>query len=1266
MSNQDHPQGAFETDGHPSNDVEQLVAHYVERMTEGELLDPDEIRGNHPDVANTLLATLELFVDAGPDGNDTPPLGTLGDYTLRRQIGRGGMGVVYEAWEGSMDRAVALKVLPAGVAADDRAFQRFMQEAKTAGKLSHANIVPVFFTGMKEQTPFYAMEYVEGETLAQVLGRLKEAEPETDTDTPFGPRDQVDYFAKLARAFADVADGLQHAHSKGVIHRDVKPSNLILDHDGRLRILDFGLARLEGQESLTLSGDFVGTPAYMSPEQAKRHKVPLDHRTDIYSLGATLYELLTRQRPFRGKDHADTLSQIIERDPRPPRQSNPRVPQDLETIVLKCLRKDSGDRYGTAEALGQDLRRLVRGDPIEARPEGRRERALRYAARHWGTLATAGSILALLLICGVLATRAYRLSDEARNVEYEVGVRAALMKTLRGRMLLSRQQNSTRGSFTQDRARGSLFVPWDYDLAFEDAERTSKRVVDEAIVGLDRATRSIPERPEGYFYKARALGLLGAEVEAQMLLEDALRRDPDFLPAVVLKATLKGEGTTAAQVMSRTATPWAAWWFRADRAVKDKDWRQAERAYGELLQFERVGGELYLGSSIDILLGHGRACLELREYAAATEDFVAARERWSGFLEPGLLLGKTYLLVGKTRDAERVFQELHRRMRSEDSALAEETALWIALLYRSFENAPQGLKWTQELADGHVKLKLGADFHEQSGHLEEALARRRALTRLRPDDSREWVHLGQLLLQDLWLRRRWKTFPAADFDPRDFIELNDLSSRALKLDPENSLARELRIQVLQAQGEFELATDLRERALASGRANAPDVVGQHSNDTRPSERRGAMETQQKELVRFGAAVVLAITASAHAQEGFFADVEKLGPEVNSPFGEEALSVSADGLELFFDSGRPGGEGGFDLYVATRDTLEQPFGNVRNLGLLNTREHDACPSISADGRELYFCRDRNLYVARRTAPGDLFEEVRALEEVNTEADNAFPNISADGLELYFAASAAGLDGFDLYVATRSSVAEEFRNVRRLTEIDTPVYEGAPSISTDGLTLFFDSARSPLTGGNADVWMATRQRRRDEEGEFVPFTNAVNLASPVSSRLCDMIPDISSAWPAPGSRLYFARSPDCFGADFYRATWHPDCNRNGVDDLEEIAAGEVPDQNGNNTPDGCEGLVVTPTFRRGDCNDDGEVDITDGVVMLGFAFLGEAAPSCLAACDFNASGKLDITTGVFVFGHLFSNSPAPPIPFPDCGPGVPGDGVLGCAAAQTSCP
>ncbi|MBI4586981.1 MAG: protein kinase [Planctomycetes bacterium] len=304
--------------GKDEDDAEQrfedLAAHYADRLLAGDQLQAEKILSAHPTLGHEILEHLEAFIKCSSGGREPATLGTLGDYTLRRQIGRGGMGVVYEAWQNSMNRRVALKVMPKAVAADTRAVERFLREAQIAGKLAHPNIVTIHAIGIEERVPWYAMEFVEGNTLAQVIKKRGDALPE--------PAEII----RLAESFAAVADGLHHAHSYKIIHRDIKPSNLILDGEGRLRILDFGLARLEGQESLTASGDFLGTPLYMSPEQARRKKIPIDHRTDIYSLGVTLYEMLAGRPPFQGKDHQDTLSQIIERDPVEPRKANPRVP----------------------------------------------------------------------------------------------------------------------------------------------------------------------------------------------------------------------------------------------------------------------------------------------------------------------------------------------------------------------------------------------------------------------------------------------------------------------------------------------------------------------------------------------------------------------------------------------------------------------------------------------------------------------------------------------------------------------------------------------------------------------------------------------------------------------------------------------------------------------------------------------------------------------------------------------------------------------------
>ncbi|HVR74912.1 MAG TPA: serine/threonine-protein kinase, partial [Planctomycetota bacterium] len=221
------------------SDLQDLLARYVDRLNEGQRFRREDILAEHPVHGPELVEHLESFLEHSVATGENERLGTLGDYTLLRQLGRGGMGVVYEAWQGSLDRRVALKVLPAGIAADNRAFLRFMKEAKTAAQLNHQNVVAVYGMGVEQNTPYFSMELVEGETLAQVLVKIKEVDD--NAMTPFGKKGELAFYSNLANAFADVADGLQHAHSKKVIHRDIKPSNLILDREGRLRILDFGL-----------------------------------------------------------------------------------------------------------------------------------------------------------------------------------------------------------------------------------------------------------------------------------------------------------------------------------------------------------------------------------------------------------------------------------------------------------------------------------------------------------------------------------------------------------------------------------------------------------------------------------------------------------------------------------------------------------------------------------------------------------------------------------------------------------------------------------------------------------------------------------------------------------------------------------------------------------------------------------------------------------------------------------------------------------------
>jgi serine/threonine protein kinase/Flp pilus assembly protein TadD len=349
----------------------------------------------------------------------------LGDFELIRELGRGGMGIVYEARQVSLNRKVALKVLAGGLGLTSKAVQRFRREAQAAAKLHHTNIVPIYATGEEDGTHFYAMELIDGPSLEQVVKHLKASRerqrPEDSSpgqtpvaDAPGSPNLEVTaahlevtgpavadsaasqtlsssslssgthYFDTVARMIAEVADALGYAHKNGVIHRDIKPSNLLLSPDGRLSINDFGLARVLEQAGMTVSGEFVGTPAYMSPEQIAAGRIPLDHRTDIYSLGATLYELLTLERPHTGQSREQVLAQIVHKEPKAPRQIRKKVPVDLETICLKCLEKDPDRRYQTAGDLAEDLRRYVNRFAISAKRAGPVQRLAKWTRRHPG------------------------------------------------------------------------------------------------------------------------------------------------------------------------------------------------------------------------------------------------------------------------------------------------------------------------------------------------------------------------------------------------------------------------------------------------------------------------------------------------------------------------------------------------------------------------------------------------------------------------------------------------------------------------------------------------------------------------------------------------------------------------------------------------------------------------------------------------------------------------------------------------------------------
>lgn len=355
------------------------------------------------------------------DADDDTPF-QLGPFDLVRELGRGSSGVVYLAIERSLGRQVALKVLSTNVTTTRDQVQRFHREAQAVAKLDHESIVRIYSDGVVGANHWFAMKYVDGRDLAREieLQRLVSVLP---SEQPFLPRPgEREHAARVAELVARVARALHAAHRAGIVHRDVKPSNILLESDGTVHVADFGLARDAALGSVSATGDVAGTPHYMSPEQARVERARVDHRTDVYSLGVVLYELCTLLRPFEGKTVLAIFDKIRTGEPATIRNVNPDVPRDLETICSKAMAKIASDRYESAEALAEDLERFLAHEAIHARAQTTWDRVARWSRGHAGRIGAAAVVVAALV---AVAVGAQRLALAGRLGEVRVEVRDA-------------------------------------------------------------------------------------------------------------------------------------------------------------------------------------------------------------------------------------------------------------------------------------------------------------------------------------------------------------------------------------------------------------------------------------------------------------------------------------------------------------------------------------------------------------------------------------------------------------------------------------------------------------------------------------------------------------------------------------------------------------------------------------------------------------------------------------------------------------------------
>lgn len=639
--------------------LNEVLLEYVEAIERGERRDQAAVVEAHPEFAEDLarffadrrlverMASSLLTDPSGhPPGGPADPgriadarsLGEIGDFRLLREVGRGGMGVVYEAEQRSLRRRVALKVLPFAATFDPRHLQRFRNEAQAAAQLHHTAVVPIYAVGVESGVHYYAMQFIEGQSLAELIEGLRHAErpgecaiagvregggatsswsggPTTDgpgrPGTGGGPRNGDTgsaiaaeslraisterrsrgrrYYERVAGLGIQAAEGLEHAHQVGIVHRDIKPANLLLDVRGDLWIADFGLALFRGDSRATMTGELVGTVRFMSPEQATAGEKGVDHRTDIYSLGITLYELATLTPAVEGRDRLEILRRIAHEEPRLPRGVAPSIPVDLETIILKAIAKDPADRYATAREMADDLRRFAADRPILARRPSPSEVLARWLRRHrW---VAAAAVMALVVAVVGLSVFASILARE----------HAVTVQALDGQRRKANEAEELRAvaeaNFLSAKRSVDFFVELSDEelLAFPPLMDVRRRLLEASVAYYRDLAEKRPHDPalrrELAASRARldrlVEGLTGMQtvVACLLLTDNAVRREIGLEPEQARRVAALAQPVVAG-MFGATEDPApapGARWASADAAIE-----QARRALASVLDVHQA------------------------------------------------------------------------------------------------------------------------------------------------------------------------------------------------------------------------------------------------------------------------------------------------------------------------------------------------------------------------------------------------------------------------------------------------------------------------------------------------------------------------------------------------------------------------------------------------------------------------------------------------------------------------------------------------------
>jgi serine/threonine protein kinase len=635
--------------------LEELVFLYLEEREQGIVSGIAEFEERHPEAARdevrSRIRSLEAAGLLATTAAGDPFPERLGEFQLLERLGGGGMGVVFRAQQTSLGREVALKLIRPEQLYFPRAKERFRREVEAVARLAHPGIVPVYACGEERGVPYYAMELVAGRSLGDVLRPLVAREPRTLTGRdlaaefageargPIFERGWIDACLELAR---DVALALDHAHSRGVLHRDVKPSNVMLTPDGRARLLDFGLAAHSGSARLTGTGAQLGSTAYMSPELATGRAAEADARADVYSLGATLYELLTLRLPYTGASTTEIVERIQDGRAVAPRRLNPALSADAETVCLTAMAPDPARRYASARAFADDLQRVLDGQPIAARRASGAERVAHWARRH-PAQATSVALAALLVVGGPLvfglqqaraAREQRRLNADLLAANGEVRKReeglALANKALEERRVAA-EQAAQRAQRNFERAQRSVDemlagVAGDELANVPQMESVRRALFEKALAFYSELLEEAPDDPGVKREHARTLRSIGDLLSelgrfdeagdkfnaAIELLRELERDDPSLLTKHALAQTIGQLGNQHSN--------------RGEREASEALWREAiallEDLGDELKTAPRAGTDLVLlrNSLAFGLFAGGDAQASLEQYLTAIEE----------------------------------------------------------------------------------------------------------------------------------------------------------------------------------------------------------------------------------------------------------------------------------------------------------------------------------------------------------------------------------------------------------------------------------------------------------------------------------------------------------------------------------------------------------------------------------------------------------------------------------------------------------------------